>query len=236
MLLPESFKKLCDQCQTWLPANCFYKNKNKSDGLQGKCIDCIKDYKISLKYGKPEQIISIQQGSYFIPNIYLVGFGRTQTYQNACLSCDKYFFCLQNIRNYEDLFCEKCSDVDFNVPEQNKSLINYIGNVVGWIVKIESPSKIRNFRNYKKVYERDKYTCQYCGFNFENAKYFQPLHIDHIKPWSAQGGNSMYNLVVSCQECNLIAHNKWFKDFLDKKEFILRERTKRKKNGMDSAL
>lgn len=34
-----SFKK-CYKCKENLPSTAFYKNKTKSDGLQGRCIKC----------------------------------------------------------------------------------------------------------------------------------------------------------------------------------------------------
>lgn len=218
------FKKLCDCCNTWLPKGCFYRNKAKSDGLQNKCIDCIKDYKLSIKLASEESRKAVFREIFFIPNIYLVGYGRHQTFQHCCLTCERAFFCHATIKETVDIFCDKCNATDHPIPERNLSKINYFGNVVGWLNKVEAPSKQRNRKNYKKVYERDRYTCQYCGYNLQYAKEFLPLHIDHLKPWSAQGGNSLNNLCVACQECNLIASDKWFHSFEEKKEFILWEK------------
>lgn len=49
-----------------------------------------------------------------------------------------------------------------------------------------------------KVLNRDNFTCQYCGKKSPEAK----LEIDHIKPVSKGGDNSMENLVTSCFDCN----------------------------------
>lgn len=50
-----------------------------------------------------------------------------------------------------------------------------------------------------EVLKRDSFTCQYCGGKAPDIV----LHIDHIKPVSAGGGNDIMNLITSCQPCNL---------------------------------
>jgi 5-methylcytosine-specific restriction endonuclease McrA len=221
-------KKKCDDCGLFLLISDFYKNKAKSDGRQNRCKDCMKDYKIKLKNESESRSVKIiARDFYFIPNIFLVGYGRTQTYQNCCLLCENPFFCMNYIKEHCDLFCDECQKKEFILPEKNKANVNFVGHVVGWLAKTESAEKKRIHRNYKKAYERDRYECQYCGYNLSNAKKYIPLHIDHIKPWSAQGGNSLNNLVVSCADCNLTASDKWFNSFEEKKQYILFEKKKK---------
>jgi 5-methylcytosine-specific restriction endonuclease McrA len=227
MYLDTSIKK-CDCCGLYLDSKDFFKNKSKSDGLQNRCKDCMHDYKIKLKQGLIEKQEIIKNEFYYIPNIYIIGIGRMQTYQHSCLNCEDAFFCLQPIKQLLDLFCESCDLDESKVPEKNISKINFIGNVIGWKVKVEDPTKKRIHRNYKKCYVRDRYTCQYCGYNLENAKEFIPLHVDHIRPWSSQGGNSLSNLCVACSDCNHIVSDKWFSTFEEKKEFIIFEKQKKK--------
>lgn len=50
-----------------------------------------------------------------------------------------------------------------------------------------------------EVFKRDSFTCQYCGAQAPEAV----LHVDHIKPVSNGGDNSIINLVTSCVSCNL---------------------------------
>lgn len=50
-----------------------------------------------------------------------------------------------------------------------------------------------------RVLQRDKFRCRYCGAHGSEA----PLHIDHVHPVSAGGGNDPDNLVTACQSCNL---------------------------------
>lgn len=50
----------------------------------------------------------------------------------------------------------------------------------------------------KNIYERDRYTCQYCGEKLPSSK----LNIDHVVPKSKGGRNSWDNLVCACIKCN----------------------------------
>lgn len=49
-----------------------------------------------------------------------------------------------------------------------------------------------------EVFKRDSFTCQYCGAQPPGVV----LECDHIKPVANGGGNSMENLITSCEECN----------------------------------
>lgn len=48
------------------------------------------------------------------------------------------------------------------------------------------------------VFERDNYTCQYCGRKAPEVV----LEIDHIVPVAKGGGNEITNLATICRECN----------------------------------
>ena len=49
-----------------------------------------------------------------------------------------------------------------------------------------------------EVFKRDNFSCQYCGNKPPNVM----LEVDHIKPVSKGGTNSINNLVTSCFNCN----------------------------------
>jgi 5-methylcytosine-specific restriction endonuclease McrA len=51
----------------------------------------------------------------------------------------------------------------------------------------------------KRVYERDKYCCRYCGEYLKGKK--GRLSIDHVIPKSKGGDNSLENLVTACPQC-----------------------------------
>lgn len=54
------------------------------------------------------------------------------------------------------------------------------------------------------VFERDKFTCQYCGKKFEN----HDLNLDHVIPRQKGGETSWENVVCSCIRCNTRKANK----------------------------
>jgi CRISPR/Cas system Type II protein with McrA/HNH and RuvC-like nuclease domain len=49
-----------------------------------------------------------------------------------------------------------------------------------------------------KVFERDSFTCRYCGRNSEVIT----LEVDHIHPKSKGGTDHIENLATSCSDCN----------------------------------
>lgn len=159
---------------------------------------------------------------YKVPEIVLVGYGRTQTYQIRCLKCGRQFFPGKKV----ELFCDKCLNgfplwkLDKRITNNHLSPVQCVGTVVGWENRVAA-TKNRSRYNYVKVYNRDSYTCQYCGYNPRTNKLFLPLHIDHITPHSYGGGYKMDNLVVACATCNHIASNKVFNSFDDKKKYVL---------------
>lgn len=48
------------------------------------------------------------------------------------------------------------------------------------------------------VLRRDNFTCRYCGRSSPDVT----LHLDHVKPHSAGGGDTEDNLITSCNDCN----------------------------------
>lgn len=222
-------QKICCTCFVYRPVTEFYRRPNGQH--QAKCKICQGVYqrerRIKLKEGaltaridKPK-IAPVPRSFYYVPPIYIVGYDRTQSYQHACLSCGKEFFCIKDDKDLQDLFCDRCEVDESKITQEHKSPVPCIGRCIGWLVKSQGQTRKRNARNFKAVFIRDNFTCQYCGYNLENATEFQPLHIDHIKPWCAGGNNSLNNLVVACQRCNLKASGHWFASFTEKKDYIL---------------
>lgn len=60
----------------------------------------------------------------------------------------------------------------------------------------------------KNIFERDKYTCQYCGTKPPNRKQTtkwleqNSLNLDHVVPRSRGGKTTWTNVVASCYRCN----------------------------------
>lgn len=58
--------------------------------------------------------------------------------------------------------------------------------------------------NRKHLFERDNYTCQYCGHVFPHQK----LTIDHVLPRAQGGQESWLNSVAACMPCNFKKGNR----------------------------
>lgn len=68
--------------------------------------------------------------------------------------------------------------------------------------KSTSRNRAINEKTRLKILKRDSYKCVYCG----KSPATHPgivLHIDHIKPFSKGGDNSIANLQTLCNKCNL---------------------------------
>jgi 5-methylcytosine-specific restriction endonuclease McrA len=59
---------------------------------------------------------------------------------------------------------------------------------------------------YQRIYERDKYTCQYCGWSGASdfdLWFIANFNVDHITPVCKGGKDEDSNLVLACRSCNL---------------------------------
>lgn len=224
--------RFCAYCRIWFPLDSFY--TSSKGAVSAKCRGCAKKYakkwrqklkqKVVSTTGKKSDIEKKRIDYHLIPDIFVVGYGRSQTYQHRCLKCGDVFFCFDNPVREAGMFCDKCP-VDYSlINDDHKSASRCIGRVVGWIVKLECIGVKRSYKNYNAVFKRDNFTCQYCGYNTLYSQNYMQLHIDHIKPFAAGGNNSMGNLVVACRECNLCASDKWFSSMEDKKKYIVDKR------------
>lgn len=77
------------------------------------------------------------------------------------------------------------------------------------------------------IFERDEFTCQYCGD--------EACEIDHIIPVSAGGSDHVMNLVAACRYCNGRVSNRVFDSLEEKKEYLAllsERRIKRKRRRL----
>ncbi len=55
------------------------------------------------------------------------------------------------------------------------------------------------------VYERDRFSCRYCGLNGRDFAHWLHLCLDHVVPRSQGGADTEDNLVVACHSCNTLS-------------------------------
>lgn len=58
-----------------------------------------------------------------------------------------------------------------------------------------------NPKQRRRILERDRFTCQYCG----RVRGEDDLHVDHVIPKVWGGGNWPQNLITACSTCNIAA-------------------------------
>lgn len=63
-----------------------------------------------------------------------------------------------------------------------------------------------------RVMARDNFRCVYCGATPEATS----LHIDHLLPVNAGGGNEVDNLVTACADCNLGKRDSIVSEMIDR--------------------
>lgn len=99
----------------------------------------------------------------------------------------------KNYRHYSE--CAEFSRYHYqNVPLKKKSVSRKVG--VSQKLRFE-------------IFQRDNFTCQYCGKTREEDKV--KLELDHIMPISAGGTDDFHNLTTSCRDCNQGKSNKVIK-------------------------
>jgi 5-methylcytosine-specific restriction endonuclease McrA len=111
---------------------------------------------------------------------------------------------------------------DFKEKLVKKRFITILGNgnisINQWDEKFkatEYKTSRRNIRDWNllrfTVFERDNYTCVYCGFKADGIN---GLHCDHVIPYSKGGSNDLENLVTSCPSCNMSKGNKTLEEWI----------------------
>jgi 5-methylcytosine-specific restriction endonuclease McrA len=54
------------------------------------------------------------------------------------------------------------------------------------------------------IFERDHFTCAYCGFDGRLFDNWMQLSVDHILPQSLGGHSGPENIITACRACNSI--------------------------------
>jgi 5-methylcytosine-specific restriction endonuclease McrA len=83
----------------------------------------------------------------------------------------------------------------------------------------------------RRILERDKYRCQYCGLdglaNFENSLI---MSVDFVVPRARKGKKDPHNLVTACRPCNLLKGRHAFAGFEEAKAYVLERREEVRKD------
>jgi hypothetical protein len=102
---------------------------------------------------------------------------------------------------------------------------NNIPNINYLLYKVENVSKRDSLNHYLSIlYKYEDRDCFYCGKTLLEAKR-KMIHVDHFIPWSFIQSDNLWNLVLSCQTCNLkkndkLAAEKYLSDILYRNEIL----------------
>ena len=71
-----------------------------------------------------------------------------------------------------------------------------------------------------QVFERDHFTCVYCGFDGRLFDNWMQLSVDHVRPKKSGGSDALDNLVTACKACNSITSRMQFRSGTTKKDIL----------------
>jgi len=89
-----------------------------------------------------------------------------------------------------------------------QDLVNKLSKIQSLLYSLRITARTGLTVNRFKIFERDNFTCQYCGVTPKDGA---KLHVDHIIPVDKGGDNSESNLITSCQRCNAEKHDRYEK-------------------------
>lgn len=76
-----------------------------------------------------------------------------------------------------------------------------------------------------KVFQRDRFKCQYCGLDgLNHFANWLVLTVDHIHPHAHGGARKMDNLVTACRPCNIMKGTRVFASMEEAKKYVLARR------------
>lgn len=108
----------------------------------------------------------------------------------------------QDEKEYNKKYKEKNGDK--KREQQRKRFKEKYYNDPEFREKCNERARMYSAKNHKRlmlrfeIFNRDKFTCQYCG----RKAPFVELQIDHIHPKSKGGKNEVDNYATACFECN----------------------------------
>lgn len=123
-----------------------------------------------------------------------------------CLRCSNV---LETLHETELAFHLRISETELAETKAlflQKGFIDDCWNLLNWEKRQDKASLRLSSEVWRvlraQVFERDNYTCQYCGQRGVR------LECDHVVPVSRGGGHEMDNLAAACFACNRSKHTK----------------------------
>lgn len=232
-------KKRCKKCDLLKNSTEFYKDKNKSDGLNHLCKDCDTLYKRN--YYKKNIVFKIKKvkhaKEYYKKNKVRIGIRMKEYNKRNRLKNNAYG--KEHYKKNKEKINERCRIYHQNNKEREKE------NHRIWKLNHKDLVTEQNYRrridklgaegsHIKKEWERKKkeynYRCAYCGIhenvlkNEYKCKKWWKLTKDHITPLTKNGTDYIDNIVPACISCNTIKHNRI--NYVQPQQFKLRKYSK----------
>lgn len=114
----------------------------------------------------------------------------------------------EKIKGFKDAFIKFAALERVNYePDIDDELECYLRKKRIYEINVKEWYRIR-----KVVFDRDNYTCQYCG------KRGCMLEVDHVIPFSKGGSYELSNLVTACRKCNRQKRDKSLEEFNEWKQ------------------
>lgn len=187
-LLASILRKLCSTCKTEKPIGEFGKRRNSSDGLEGRCLECVCAKKAEWHAANPGKNAE---------------WSRTWRAKNPERRREQ-------LRKHAQTDAFKATQQRYRVTEGAREKARE--HALAWAKR--NPEKKQEMNNryrarkfgatvgivdYEEILERDGLWCYLC----ESAVEPDDIHFDHVVPLSKGGEHSMANIRVTHSRCNL---------------------------------
>lgn len=150
---------------------------------------------------------------------------RGKSKSNICKPCwRKSLFNLGRSIKQKEVLCRCCGVL--HIAKKVSSLCPDCSSVRALVAKRKGKRIARSVRRFTQrcekygvvytkinrpdVFNRDNWTCVYCGVRVVRTKHYAPNQatLDHVIPLSKGGTHTMDNVVTACQQCNSVKSNK----------------------------